>query len=157
MTTNNDTHFLRQAIALAEEGSQTGAGGPFGAVIVQNGVVLAEAYNKVYAEHDPTAHAEIVAIRLAGKKLGSRSLTGCTLYTSCEPCPMCFSAAYFADVERIVFAASHADAGRIAGFGMEDLYAELAKQPLERTPEHGQLLREEGVVPFELWRKKKGE
>ncbi len=155
MTTNSDAHFLRQAIQLAQTGSQVGAGGPFGAVIVKNGAVLAEAYNKVYAEHDATAHAEIVAIRLAGKKLESRSLAGCTLYTSCEPCPMCFSAAYFAKIERIVFATSHADAGRIAGFGMENLYAELAKQPLERTPEHEQLLQEEGFVPFELWRKNK--
>jgi len=148
---HSDEYFLRQAIALAQEGSQLGKGGPFGALIVKNGEVLARAYNRVIADNDPTAHAEIVAIRAAAEQLENRHLKGCTLYTSCEPCPMCFSAAYFAKIDRVVFAASHPDAGKIAGFGMEDLYEELGKPPLARRPSHEQLLRQEGLRPFEIW------
>lgn len=140
---------LRRAIELAETGWREGHGGPFGAVIVRHGEVIAEAWNTVPSTPDPTAHAEIAAIRKACQSIGSHKLTDCVLYTSCEPCPMCYSAAYFAGIDRIVYAVTHAEAGRIAGYGMESLYGALGKPIGDRDIPSQQLLRDEGTQLFE--------
>ncbi len=146
-----DLEFIQQAIQLAKTGMQQGSGGPFGAVIVKDGKIIGQSYNKVYEAIDPTAHAEIAAIRDACQNIESRNLSGSTLYSSCEPCPMCFSAIYFAGIERVVYAASHKDAGEIAGFGMDKLYYEL-NQPLNnRTIPHQQQERESGLDVFHEW------
>ncbi|AXS80082.1 nucleoside deaminase [Dechloromonas sp. HYN0024] len=121
---NTDEQFLARAVELARHGSASGAGGPFGAVIVRAGKVIAEGWNCVVASHDPTAHAEIAAIRQACAAMGNFHLSGCTLYTSSEPCPMCLSAAYWARIDRIVFANSRAEAAAI-GFCDDELYSEL--------------------------------
>ena len=132
-----DDRVLARAVELATSGSRRGDGGPFGAVIVHEGQILAEGWNRVVAHHDPTAHAEIAAIREACTALGHFHLAGCTLYASSEPCPMCLSAAYWARIERIVFANSRAEASAI-GFCDDTLYAELARPFAERrlTMEH---------------------
>ncbi|MBS1145165.1 MAG: Cytidine/deoxycytidylate deaminase, zinc-binding region [Proteobacteria bacterium] len=119
-----DDQFLARAIELARQGSESGEGGPFGAVIVRDGQIIAEGWNRVVASHDPTAHAEISAIRTACAGAGSFHLHGCTLYASSEPCPMCLSAAYWARIDRIVFANSRAEAAAI-GFCDDELYSEL--------------------------------
>lgn len=121
---NDDTFFLGRALALAREGSQRGEGGPFGAVLVKDGQIIAEGWNRVVASHDPTAHAEIAAIRTAAMALGQFHLHGCTLYASSEPCPMCLSAAYWAQLERVVYANPRQIAAEI-GFSDADLYQEL--------------------------------
>jgi tRNA(Arg) A34 adenosine deaminase TadA len=143
--------FLRRAIALATENVVRGAGGPFGAVIVRDGQIVAEAANTVTVTNDPTAHAEINAIRTAAKALGAFTLSGCQLYTSCEPCPMCLAAAHWARMEAIYFGASAADAAR-AGFDDAFLYKELRKDPAERNllPAK-QLLGEEAWSSFAAW------
>ena len=119
-----DDQFLARAIELARLGSESGAGGPFGAVIVRDGRIIAESWNSVVASHDPTAHAEISAIRTACAGANSFHLHGCTLYASSEPCPMCLSAAYWARIERIVFANSRVEAAAI-GFCDDELYSQL--------------------------------
>ena len=119
-----DEEFLARAVELARQGSERGDGGPFGAVIVRAGQVIAEGWNRVVASRDPTAHAEIDAIRAACAEVGHFHLPGCTLYASSEPCPMCLSAAYWARVERVVFANSRAEAAAI-GFCDDRLYDEL--------------------------------
>ena len=144
----NQRH-LQRAIELAETGWRAGHGGPFGAVIVRRGEVVAEAWNTVPSTPDPTAHAEIAAIRKACLALGSPKLTDCVLYTSCEPCPMCYSAAYFAGIERIIYAVTHAEAGKIAGYGMKELYAELAQPIGDRAIPSQQLLGEAGRELFQ--------
>ena len=121
-----DDRFLARAIELAATGSRRGDGGPFGAVIVRDGEIIAEGWNRVVASHDPTAHAEITAIRDACQRLGHFHLPGAVLYASSEPCPMCLSAAYWARVERIVFANSRAEAAAI-GFCDDALYDELSR------------------------------
>jgi len=143
--------FLRRAIALATENVLNGAGGPFGAVIVRDGQIVAEAANTVTTTLDPTAHAEVNAIRAAAKALGTFSLAGCQLYTSCEPCPMCFAAAHWARLDAIYFGASASDAAR-AGFDDALLYQELRKDNAERRllPET-QLLGEEAWSSFAAW------
>ena len=128
--TDTDTRFLREAIRLASESVAEG-GGPFGAVIVLGGEVLARAANRVTPDHDPTAHAEVRAIRLACDRLASHDLTGATLYASCEPCPMCLSALYWAGVSRIYYANTQNDADAI-NFGDEFIYKEIAKPHLKR-------------------------
>jgi tRNA(Arg) A34 adenosine deaminase TadA len=120
----DDIRFLQRALALAHEGSQRGEGGPFGAVLVKDGQIIAEGWNRVVASHDPTAHAEIAAIRTAAMALGQFHLHGCTLYASSEPCPMCLSAAYWAQLERVVYANPRQIAAEI-GFSDADLYQEL--------------------------------
>ena len=121
---HDDDYFLARAIELATRGSQAGEGGPFGAVLVRDGHIIAEGWNRVVASNDPTAHAEIGAIRTACAGAGHFHLPGCTLYASSEPCPMCLSAAYWARIERIVFANSRAEAAAI-GFCDDELYSEL--------------------------------
>ncbi|MDR1996144.1 nucleoside deaminase [Azonexus sp.] len=124
--------FLARAVELARAGSERGDGGPFGAVVVRDGKILAEAWNRVVVGHDPTAHAEIAAIRAACTALGSFHLPGTVLYASSEPCPMCLSAAYWARIARIVFANSRAEAAAI-GFCDDELYDELNRTCRERS------------------------
>jgi guanine deaminase len=142
--------FLRRAIALATENVLSGAGGPFGAVIVRDGRIVGEGVNTVTAAHDPTAHGEVNAIRAACKALGTFSLAGCQLYTSCEPCPMCLAAAYWARIDAIYYGASAADAAR-AGFDDAFLYDELRKEQSARKLPATQLLGEEAWASFAAW------
>lgn len=127
-----DERFLQRAVDLALASLPLGEGGPFGAVVVRGGEIVGEGWNRVLATHDPTAHAEIVAIRAACARLGRFHLTDCVLYASSEPCPMCLSAAYWARVSRIVFANSR-DAAAAAGFCDSDLYCEIGRPVAERS------------------------
>ncbi len=129
---NPDDLFLRRAIELARQGSERGEGGPFGAVLVRDGKIIAEGWNRVVASRDPTAHAEIGAIRTACAAADNFHLPNSTLYASSEPCPMCLSAAYWARIERIVFANSRAEAAAI-GFCDDELYAELTRHFTARS------------------------
>jgi tRNA(Arg) A34 adenosine deaminase TadA len=142
--------FLRRAIELATRNVVRGAGGPFGAVIVREGQIVAEAVNTVTATLDPTAHAEVNAIRAAAKALGRFTLAGCQLYTSCEPCPMCLAAAYWARIDAVYYGASAADAAR-AGFDDAFLYSELRKDAAQRKLPAQQLLCEEAWASFAAW------
>jgi tRNA(Arg) A34 adenosine deaminase TadA len=142
--------FLRRAIQLATENVVSGKGGPFGAVIVRDGRIVGEGVNTVTAGCDPTAHAEVNAIRAAARNLNEFSLQGCTLYTSCQPCPMCLSAAYWARVDAIVYGASAADAAA-AGFDDAFLYAEFRKEQSERQLSAEQMLGEEARASFTAW------
>ncbi len=142
--------FLRRAIALATQNVETGAGGPFGAVIVCDGRIVSEGVNTVTAALDPTAHAEVNAIRAASKALGSFSLAGCQLYSSCEPCPMCLAAAYWARIDGLYYGASAADAAR-AGFDDAYLYQELRKNSAERQLPATQLISDEAWSSFAAW------
>ncbi len=150
MSETGSADFMRRAIALALEGVRTNQGGPFGAVVVKSGVVGGEGCNRVLATNDPTAHAEIEAIHAACAKLGTFELRGCEIYTSCEPCPMCLAAAYWARIERKHFGCERADAAR-AGFDDSLLYDEVAKSPAERTLPLLQSLRDEALATFEAW------
>lgn len=120
---------MKRAVDLSRSPMRAGLGGPFGAVIVRDGRVIAEGFNQVTSANDPTAHAEMVAIRAACRALGTFTLAGCELYTSCEPCPMCLAAIYWARLDRVYFANDRADAARI-GFDDESLYREIA-MPIE--------------------------
>ncbi|MGA3070627.1 MAG: nucleoside deaminase [Terracidiphilus sp.] len=142
--------FLRRAIQLATHNVVTGAGGPFAALVVRDGQIVAEAANTVTATNDPTAHGEVNAIRAAAKALGTFTLAGCELYTSCQPCPMCLAAAYWARIEAIYYAASAAEAAR-AGFGDAFLYDEFRKEPAARALPATQLLGEEAWESFAAW------
>ena len=142
--------FLRRAIALATENAVQGNGGPFGAVIVRDGEIVGEGANSVTATNDPTAHGEVNAIRAACKALGVFTLTGCELYTSCEPCPMCLTAAYWARIGAIYYGSSAADAAR-AGFDDAFLYGELRKDANLRQVRSQQLLGSEAWAAFAAW------
>jgi tRNA(Arg) A34 adenosine deaminase TadA len=142
--------FMRMAIELSENNVKQCQGGPFGAVIVKNGMVLACSANKVIQENDPTAHAEISAIRLACHKLGTHNLEGCEIYTSCEPCPMCLGAIYWAHIDKIYYANTKADAADI-GFDDYFIYNELECKMVDRKLPFIQLLREEALSAFKLW------
>jgi guanine deaminase len=142
--------FLRRAIALATQNVVSGAGGPFGAVIVREGEIVGEGANSVTATNDPTAHGEVNAMRAAAKALGTFTLAGCALYSSCEPCPMCLAAAYWARLDAVYYGACAADAAR-AGFDDAFLYAELRKDARERTMHSAQLLGEEAWASFAAW------
>lgn len=141
---------MRRAIALARESVATAVGGPFGAVVVREGEVVAVGQNLVTSSGDPTAHAEMVAIRTACKRLGDFNLSGCELYASSEPCPMCLSAIHWARIDRLWYACSRADAAD-AGFDDALLYAELALDPDRRSLPSAQLLRDEGLASFRDW------
>lgn len=143
--------YMRRAISLASENVREKGGGPFGAIIVKEGTIIGTGVNTVTTDNDPTAHAEVNAIREACSKLGSFDLHGCTLYTSCEPCPMCLSAAYWAKVDKIYFAADKVDA-KEAGFSDAFIYEEIPLPYSERSLQTERLLGEEGKEPFELWR-----
>lgn len=148
--TMNAEH-LRRAIALAVENVRAGKGGPFGAVIVRDGVIVGEGANSVTKTLDPTAHGEVNAIRAACQRLESFSLAGCEIYTSCEPCPMCLAAIYWARIERIYYGASQQDAAAV-GFDDACLYDEFRREPQERIIAAVQLLPEESLEPFATWR-----
>lgn len=149
-TTKEHKSYLRRAIARAVTNVESGNGGPFGAVIVRDGEVLAETGNSVFSTNDPTAHAEVNAIRAACQKLGAFRLEGCTLYTSSEPCPMCLAACYWAHLDRIYYAANSEDAAR-AGFDDAFLYRELALPVGERRLPAEEMLGEEAQTAFAVW------
>ena len=142
--------FMKRAIALALENIRSG-GGPFAAVIVKEGRVIAEGANRVTSSNDPTAHAEVVAIRQACRALGDFQLTGCDLYTTSEPCPMCLGAIYWARPARIFFAATAADAAA-AGFDDAFIYDELKIAPAGRRIPTAQLLRDDSLAIFSAWK-----
>ena len=147
---NNDIKFLKLALELATRNSSDGEHGPFGAVIVKDGVVVGEGWNQVVAAHDPTAHAEVMAIRNACSGLGSHDLSECILYASCEPCPMCLAATYWARIKRVVYAATREDAAA-AGFDDAFLYKEVALPLEERAVTFVQELQEEGAALLAGW------
>lgn len=144
---------MRRAIELAQQGIDRDAGGPFGAVIVRGGEIVGEGCNRVTSTNDPTAHAEIVAIRNACQKLDSFQLDGCVLYTSCEPCPMCLGAIYWARPLKVFYAATREDAARI-GFDDRFIYEEIEKNFEHRQMKLVNLLRDEGLTVFENWENK---
>lgn len=147
----HDEHYLREAISLSRTGMERNDGGPFGCVIVKDGEIIGRGNNRVTSSNDPTAHAEVVAIREACQKLGSFQLEGCTLYTSCEPCPMCLGAIYWARPDRIVFAAQREDAAA-AGFDDQLIYDELPLPPEKRRiPTTAGLLRLDAQAVFSAW------
>ncbi len=148
-----DEKFMRRAIELAQNGMNAGAGGPFGAVVVRDGEIVAEGFNRVTSTNDPTAHAEIVAIRNACEKLGAFQLEGCTIYTSCEPCPMCLGAIYWARPAKVFYACTREDAARIE-FDDRFIYDEIEKPIEMRQIETVNLLRGEGLKVFENWANK---
>jgi tRNA(Arg) A34 adenosine deaminase TadA len=148
--TAQDLEFLQAAIGLAAEHLRAREGGPFGAVIARGGEIIARGWNKVTSANDPTAHAEMTAIRAAAAALGSFQLRGCVLYSSCEPCPMCLGAAYWARVERIMFAASRSDAAA-AGFDDEEIYREIGRPVAARKLPMQQALREEAAEVLAEW------
>jgi guanine deaminase len=146
----NHEKFMRMAIELSEYNVKQGQGGPFGAVIVKDGMVIARSANRVVPTNDPTAHAEVSAIRLACQELGTFSLQGCVIYTSCEPCPMCLGAIYWARIDQIFYANDKADAASI-GFDDKFIYEEIACEMLNRKLPIVQLLRDEAQSAFKLW------
>lgn len=144
--------LMRRAIALSITSVQNG-GGPFGAVIARNGEIIAEGSNRVTLDNDPTAHAEVSTIRQACKKLGTFDLAGCEIYTSCEPCPMCLGAIYWAHLDKIYYANDRKDAAAI-GFDDDFIYKEIALSPYRRQKPSEILLRDEAIKAFQLWQQK---
>lgn len=144
--------LMLKAITLAEENVNNG-GGPFGAVIARDGKIIATGVNRVTANHDPTAHAEISAIRAACKELGTFDLAGCEIYTSCEPCPMCLGAIYWAHLDNMYYGNDKADAKRI-GFDDSFIYDEIALSPSDRKLESKRILSEEAATAFKMWMNK---
>ncbi len=149
---NKDLQFMREAIRLSIENVKNG-GGPFGAVIVRNGEIIATGVNRVTANNDPTAHAEVSAIRAACTKLKTFKLDDCTIYSSCEPCPMCLSAIYWAGISKIFFAGTKIDAKNI-NFDDSFIYDEIAKDLQERSIPAEQILNDEAQEAFILWSNK---
>jgi len=145
--------FMKRAIDLSIESVNKG-GGPFGCLIVKDNIIISEGSNKVTSTNDPTAHGEIVAIREACKKLNNFSLSGCELYSNCEPCPMCLSAIYWARIEKIYYANTREDAQKI-DFDDSFIYSEFQKSINERKIPMLQMMRNEALKAFELWDKKK--
>ncbi|HYX05526.1 MAG TPA: nucleoside deaminase [Bacteroidales bacterium] len=143
--------FLRSAIDISVENVKNG-GGPFGAVIVKDGEIIASAGNQVTTHNDPTAHAEINAIREAAQKLQTFDLSGCEIYASCEPCPMCLGAIYWARLDKLYFAASREDAQE-AGFDDALIYEEISLEPEKRKVPTRQLLRDEAAQAFSAWKR----
>jgi guanine deaminase len=150
MVANANPEYMRRAIWLATQSVITGAGGPFAALVVRDGKIVGEGVNTVTATHDPTAHGEVNAIRAAAKNLGTFTLAGCQLYSSCQPCPMCYAAAYWARIDQIFYGASSADAAR-AGFDDAFLYDEFRKEQSARKLPATQLLGEEAWESFAAW------
>lgn len=144
--------FLLRAIELAVENVRASRGGPFGAVVVHQGEIVAEGVNEVTLTNDPTAHAEVVAIRRACQSLAHFSLKGCEMFTSCEPCPMCLGAIYWAWLDRVYFSAIAAEAAD-AGFDDSRLYQEVRLPPSERSIAMVPMLRDWALFPFEEWRR----
>jgi tRNA(Arg) A34 adenosine deaminase TadA len=152
MDDETDSGFLREAFRLAREGMADGRGGPFGAVVVKDGAVVARGSNRVVRDGDPTAHAEVVAIREACRALGTHVLCGCVLYSSCEPCPMCLAAIHWSRIGRVVYASTRADASA-AGFDDALIYEQIELPPGERRLPMEQRLRDEGAGVFADWLK----
>ncbi len=150
MDDQNHEKFMRMAIQLSGQNVEQRMGGPFGAVIVKDGMVVARSANRVVPQKDPTAHAEIAVIRLACKELDTHNLEGCVIYTSCEPCPMCLGAIYWAHLDHVYYANTKADAAAI-GFDDQLIYDEIEQPMAERKLPATQLLREEAQVPFKNW------
>jgi guanine deaminase len=148
-----DNPFMARAIQLSIENVQSGRGGPFGSVITKDGSIIAEAANAVTSTNDPTAHAEVLAIRTACAKLGVFELNGCDIYTSCEPCPMCLGAIYWARLARIFFANDAADAARI-DFDDSFIYREIARPQEQRAIPMIQMMREQALAGFRAWQEK---
>ena len=141
--------FMKRAIELSIKSVNSGTG-PFGAVIVKNNKIISEGFNTVTLANDPTSHAEIVAIRIACKELNNFSLEGCNLYTTCEPCPMCLSAIYWARIDKVYYANTRSDAQKI-DFSDSMIYEELNKTIKDRKIPMNQMMREEAIKAFELW------
>jgi guanine deaminase len=145
--------FMQRAIELALDNVRSGRGGPFGVVIVKEGHLLAEGVNRVTSTNDPTAHAEIVAIREACRTLNNFQLDGCEIYSSCEPCPMCVGAIYWARVARVFYGASSGDAS-VAQFDDAFIFREIAQPARLRRIPMTQMMREEALVAFRAWMEK---
>jgi guanine deaminase len=148
-----DNAFMVRAIQLSLDNVLCGQGGPFGAVLVKNGTIVAEGVNRVTATPDPTAHAEVVAIREACARLGVFELKDCELYSSCEPCPMCLGAIYWARLARVYFANFAADAAKI-GFDDSFIHQQVAKPVSERTIPMMQMMREPALAAFRAWQER---
>ena len=146
-----DHPFMARAIQLSIDNVTSRKGGPFGAVVVKNGAIVAEGVNRVTATNDPTAHAEVVAIREACRKLEVFELTDCDLYTSCEPCPMCLGAIYWARLSKVYFGGLAEDAND-AGFDDSSIYREFAQPHSARTIPMTQMMREEALAAFRAWK-----
>lgn len=151
--TEQDEKFMRRAIELAQKGIDNNDGGPFGCVIVRDGEIIGEGNNKVTSTNDPTAHAEVVAIRNACAKLQTFQLDDCVIYTSCEPCPMCLGAIYWARPAQIFYACNKSDAAKIE-FDDQFIYEEIERPIEERHIKTVNFLREEGLKVFENWANK---
>lgn len=151
--TEQDKEFMRRAIELAQTGIDANDGGPFGAIVVKDGRIIGEGCNRVTSTNDPTAHAEVVAIRQACRYLNSFQLDGCVIYTSCEPCPMCLGAIYWARPAKMYFACRREDAAAV-GFDDDFIYDEIARPIAERRIESVNFLRDEGLRVFESWTEK---
>jgi len=145
-----DTTYMREAITLAHAMMQEGHGGPFGAVIVKDGTIIARGFNRVTSTLDPTAHAEIDAIRKACQHLGNFRLDGCEIFVNCEPCPMCLAALYWAGIAKITYAATRQDAEAI-GFADNHIYLEIGKALTDRQIPTVQLMRQEALPAFAAW------
>ncbi|HVA95428.1 MAG TPA: nucleoside deaminase [Candidatus Dormibacteraeota bacterium] len=145
--------FMQEAIRQAVENVRSGRGGPFGAVVVKDGRAIATGVNSVTCDNDPTAHAEVMAIRQACRTLGTFQLTGCEIFTSCEPCPMCLGAIYWARADRIYYAATAKDAAD-AGFDDSFIYEELARACSERRIPLQSMMHDEGLEAFREWKQK---
>lgn len=148
---NPEQKFMRKAIALSVENIKKD-GGPFGAVVVKNNKIIATGTNRVTAHNDPTAHAEVIAIRKACKKMGTFDLSGCVIYSSCEPCPMCLSAIYWSHIGELYYGNTKADAKNI-DFDDSFIYDEIARTPENRKLKSTQFLAEEAAAAFEIWAK----
>lgn len=145
--------LMREAIHLSLEQMRLGNSGPFGAVVVKDNQIVGRGYNQVTSLNDPTAHAEVQAIRQACQHLNTFDLSGCEIYTSCEPCPMCLGAIWWARIEKIIYAANRNDAAN-AGFSDEEFYTEIAKENPHRKVAMQECLREEALQAFEEWNQK---
>lgn len=150
---NTHEYFMQRAIDLARNGMNGNAGGPFGAVVVKNGEIIAEGYNQVTSSNDPTSHAEIVAIRKACEKLQSFQLEDCIIYTSCEPCPMCLGAIYWARPKAVYYACNKNDAAEI-DFDDQFIYDEFKKTPETRKIKFTPMLRNQALEVFKEWKNK---
>ncbi|WP_456437733.1 nucleoside deaminase [Psychroserpens sp.] len=149
----NKDKFMQEAVNAALKGMNNNEGGPFGCVIVKDGKIIGRGNNKVTSTNDPTAHAEVTAIRDACKNLGSFQLDGCEIYTSCEPCPMCLGAIYWARPDKVYYGSNQVDAANI-GFDDEFIYKEIPLPYSERSIPFEQLAREIALKPFQEWTKK---
>ena len=151
MIKENEKGFIERAIELSRQGMQEGNGGPFGCVIVMDAEIIAEGVNMVTSSNDPTAHAEVVAIREACKKLNTFQLNGCQVYTSCEPCPMCLAAIHWARLDRVYYASTRADAA-LVGFDDAFFYEQIGMAAERRTLPMTQLMAAEALPALEMWK-----